>query len=473
MSNTRVSFLVAVAGMAVALPGAPNAQADTAKRITITEAVDLAGKQNPELAIAAKSIEAAERKLKSTKGLRLPSVNLKSNLFFWNKAIEFEFPAFNYVIPPEAWPPTYPSEPPPIVPEPVPTEPITVKGRVTSSTSLTVAQPITTLLPFNALVDADRAGLEASRQEHKTAELDVELGVTLTYLGVLQARAATKIADASVAQVQAQLERAKILEAGAVLQKVDVMRLEAALANTQQQAMRASAATVTTERQLVHLLGMPAGSHVEVVDELPETPAAPPLTEDQAMHAALGDRSELRTAELRTEQANAGKRFNWWKMWPNVIAIANVQHDEGGGVFAEKNSWFLGLTLEWKLWDFGNTWYAAEEAKSHVDQARMAAIRLNDTLSLTARNRALEAKTAYDAIAVAKTGLDAAEEAFRIQSIRFAEGAATTTDVLDAETEVTRARLVYTTTRYAYFMALANLARAVGDRPDSLLTSSK
>jgi len=464
---------VVVAGLTALLSNTRAARAETPRRITIDQAVDLAEHQNPELAIAAKSIESAERKLKSTKGLRLPSVSLSSNLLFWNKAIEFEFPAVGYEIRPEDWPATYPTTPPPITPVPLPSEPITIKGRVTSSTSITVSQPITTLLPFNALVDADRAGLEASRQEVAAAKLDVALGVALAYLGVLQARAATKIAEASVAQVQAQLERAKVLEAGAVLQRVDVMRLEAALANTKQQALNAHAATIRTERQLVHLLGMPPGTALETVDELPESPAAPPLSEDEAVQASLGDRPELRKAESQAKQADAGQRFAWWKMWPNVVAVANLQHDEGMGVFSEKNSWFLGLNLDWHLWDFGNTWWAAEAAKSRVEQAQMAAIRLRDTLSLEARNRALDAKTSYDAISVAKTGLDAAEEAFRIQSIRFAEGAATTTDVLDAETEVTRARLVYTTTRYAYFMALARLARAVGERPDALLTGSK
>ena len=52
---------------------------------------------------------------------------------------------------------------------------------------------------------------------------------------------------------------------------------------------------------------------------------------------------------------------------------------------------------------------------------------------------ALTARTAFDTIEVAKAGLAAAEEAFRLQTVRYAEGAATTTDLLDAETEVTRA----------------------------------
>ena len=71
------------------------ASADEApKRVTIDEAIDIAGAKNPELALSAMSIDAQKRRIKSTKALRLPSLVVKSNLFLWNNKLEFAMPAY-------------------------------------------------------------------------------------------------------------------------------------------------------------------------------------------------------------------------------------------------------------------------------------------------------------------------------------------------------------------------------------------
>jgi outer membrane protein TolC len=68
---------------------------------------------------------------------------------------------------------------------------------------------------------------------------------------------------------------------------------------------------------------------------------------------------------------------------------------------------------------------------------------------------------------VAEFGLKAVEEAYRLQQVRFKEGAATTTDVLDAESEVGRARSQATIGRYQYLIAWMALVRAVGQVPEA------
>ena len=68
-------------------------------------------------------------------------------------------------------------------------------------------------------------------------------------------------------------------------------------------------------------------------------------------------------------------------------------------------------------------------------------------------------------LATSQTQLQSAEEAYRLQKVKFENGAATTTDVLDAESDVARARLQSALARYDYYLALIGLARSVGDIP--------
>jgi outer membrane protein TolC len=154
---------------------------------------------------------------------------------------------------------------------------------------------------------------------------------------------------------------------------------------------------------------------------------------------------------------------------PAVSALGTYQHTTGFGPFQPENSWFVGLSLSWNLWDWGSTWNSYKAAAYQADQASLVANRMVDSLKVDVRRRAREARAAYEALDVARAGLAASEEAFRIQEARFGEGATTTTELLAAETEVSQARIGNATARNAYFVKLAELARATGQLPDALL----
>src|SRR5262249_42519008 len=148
-----------------------------------------------------------------------------------------------------------------------------------------------------------------------------------------------------------------------------------------------------------------------------------------------------------------------------ILAIGTYQHTEGQ-VFFPKNAWFVGATLSWDVWDWGKTSASVREAEARASQAAIGQAALTDQIAFEAQRRLSDAQTAHETLGVARTAQDAAEEAYRIQSVRYAQGAATTTDVLDAETDVSRARTGYAQARYDYYLAQVGLARAVGQLPD-------
>src|SRR5690606_18830301 len=277
------------------------------------------------------------------------------------------------------------------------------------------------------------------------------------YLGVLLAQATLEIAESRTALVEAQLERARVLQEGGVLGKVDVMRLEAALAAARREAITARAGAASAEDALVLLLGLPDGTDLQVVDELPPSGAAP-ITPDQAVRQATERRPELRAARERAGQARAGAEVQKADLLPSLVALGTFQYNTGGGEFQPKTAWFAGLALSWNVWDWGTTWNSYKSASYQAEQAELSADRAEDALRVEVRRVARDTQAAYEAFEVARVGLAAAEEAFRIQEARFAEGATTTPELLAAETEVTEARTAFATARVAYHAQLATLA---------------
>ena len=416
------------------------ASAQEARKLTLSDAVSVALEQSPDLAISKKSIDASRARMTADKRRRFPALALESTALRWNEELSFDLPTGTLV----------------------------AREQVTTSTSLTAVLPLAAQIVLGKVIAADRADLRASEEQHSASRLDVASAVASAYLGVLLAREARDIAQSRTALVQAQLDRARVLVEGGVLGRVDVMRLETALAAARRQAISAASDAESASDALGLLIGLPEGTAVEPVDDLPPA-AAPPLTAAAAVELASRRRPELRVARARAEQARLGATVQKAGIWPNLVALGTVQHNTGGGPFQPEDAWFVGLRLDWNVWDFGVTWNQYKALDHQAQQTSMMADRAEERLRVQVRKSARDARAAFDALDVAKAGLASSEEAFRIQEARFQEGATTTTELLSAETEVTQARIGFATARYAYFIQLAALAQATGQLPDALL----
>jgi outer membrane protein len=449
-----VSLAAAAAVAAPGLAGAQPAAPPTGERVTLRlgAAVELALGRSPDIAISEEGVEAARHRVTSMKRKRLPAVSLEASALYWDKELSFSIA-----------PPMPGAEP----------ESLTVRDRLTTASSATAVLPLSPQLVLTHAIAVEKNGLRATEQDHAARRLEVATNVASAYLGVLLARATNQIAQQRTQLVQAQLERARTLKEGGVLGQVDVMRLEAALAAARRQAITSASDAESAEDALVLAIGLPEGMKIELVDELPAQVSAAPMSPDEAVRQAVRRRPELRAARARADQARSGARVQMADMFPNVSALGTVQHNTGNGPFMPENAWFVGLQLSWNLWDWGSTWHAYKAASHQADQAAMAADRMADGLRVEVRRSARQARAAYDALDVARAGLAAAEEAFRIQEARFQEGATTTTELLQAETEVVEARIGFATARHAYFLQLAALARATGQLPDALLPPGK
>jgi outer membrane protein TolC len=426
-------------------PGGASAEAERA--LSFEDAIAIALSDGPDLPISARSVAGAERKADATRALRWPKLAVAGNVYLWDSALELNLA-------------------PPGIMQPPGTGTATVRERVTSNVSATLSMPLSAQLVIGRLVALDQAGVGVAEQDHRQARLQIATGAAEAYIRLLQTRAAQSIADAARAQIQAQLDRARILLEGGVLQRVDVMRLEAAVAAARLREIEAGKAARVVEANLALLLGWPRGTAIAVSDRFPEQPK-PATTPDGS---AVRGRPDLAASRLRAEQARRGVDVALAELFPNVSAVSTFQHNEGGGTFQPKNAWYAGLTLQWDVWDWGYDWNNYKRASVTAEQARLAAGRLADRAGLEVDNAALDAQTSYQALDAAAVGLRAAEEALRIQNQRYAEGKATTTDLLAAETEATTARLAVSTARFAYFASIVALARAAGRMPEELLS---
>ena len=430
--------LLLVTTACAALLGAA-AQAEPAPRqLTFKGAIDLALGLNPEIAGAKEAVNAANAKVSSVKARRLPSLGAAfiGNLYSKEYDLMFGPQLFR------------------------------LYKQDTSITDVTITQPLTGLAYLSSLVGAAQHDANATRDELDRTRLQVAYTTGEAYLRVLEARATALVAHQTVADLQSELDRAIQLRKAETYTDIDVLRFQSAKAAADQSALRADTAAQAALAALVVQLGLHDGDPVALTDDLPATPPPLALTIAQAQQRALAARPELQSAREHVSAADALTTAAKEKYLPNVTGIAEYTHNTGVQPFQPQDQYFLGLRAQWTVWDWGETRDNVREAEHTRARAAIAADYLVDQVRLDVREKWLAAKAAYDSLAVADVQQKAAEEALRLQKVRFDNAAATTTDLLDAQTAATRARVQATLARYDYYLSLVALARSVGDLPD-------
>jgi outer membrane protein len=408
------------------------------RQLSLKEAIEVALKRSVQPRISQQAAIAAQSRLNSAWAQVFPKIRAETNVLRWDRRFILPFG----------------------------TTPVVIRDQITSSTNVSVIQTISGLGVAQQGITMETEDRDAAQSDIQTARLDTVNHTVEAYLRVLQSQEIAKVAQKSFAQMEAQLAQAKMLEQTGAVAHVDVLRMISARDNAKQNFLRAQTGVKIAQQALVLALNLTEDTEITVADDLPVEPVAPNVSEKDAVAAAMQDRPELKSLQLRVSQAKHYTSVFVSQLFPSVMAVLSYQHLEGQGTFTLKDTWYVGATLSWDVWDWGKNYQAVKEARANAERAAIGAEGTRNQIRFDANKQRLEAENVFEMLSIAKSSVEAAEEAHRIQTLRFGTGAATTTDMLEVETDIARARVGLATARYDYYVALANLARAMGQEPN-------
>jgi len=420
------------------LLAAPGAAPPAAQTLSLEDCVRIALDKNGDIVGAEFSVDAAEAARSSMRGNFGPRLRVEGNYLRYPEEQTIAFG---------------PGAPP-----------LVVREETTTSMTVSVIQPLTPLLAVHSGYRARDFGVDAARIHRDSVKRDVAYQATEAYYRLLQAQKLAEVTGTSVKQVESQVTRARAFEKRGVIGRNDVLRAEIALAGVTQRRIQADGAVTLANARLAMVLGLPPGTPISPASA-PETPAAAPVTTaNAAVTKALAERGELDEFNARIAQARAGRNGAWTRLAPQINAIGSYSRVTGS-TFQEEETRFVGLLLTWDVWDWGASYYGAREAAAQVRQAEAASANVRSGVALDARAAHITHSGSVEGLAVAKAAVTQAEENYRIENRRYEENAATTFDVLDAESLLTQARAQYQTALYDSHIAAANLDRALGQLP--------
>jgi outer membrane protein len=445
------NWMAPLAAMALltAMVAASGAKAQTsddgkAQKLTLQEAIALALRQNPKLGAARKQAEAVGDQADSQRGRLLPVVH---GAVSYSHIHSQEATTLGGIIGGGSGDGTAP-----------PPSQLNFWG---GYASLGAQQPILGLTHISQDWLAESDSARASGAQVHADEMDLRLGVEEGFLALFEARALGQIAKSSLDDLSQQLTITEANLKNGTMTQADLLRVKTAVANAQQQQIQAAVQEQVARAQLLTTLGLPANSHeVDFVEPESYQGRSPP-SEDEALNLARQNRPELKAAELSLSAADHKKLARWFNLLPEAGVGITWYHMLNIPTFPS-DIFVFGLSASWNIWQWGADYYQAEAAGAEAESAHLMLTSELDVVIQEVETRLSQEKAAANAVQVAQAAIDSAVEAFRVTQVTVNAGSATTTDLLDAQSALTQARLNLVRAHYQEWRAQAELNRAVG-----------
>ncbi|MBU2234386.1 MAG: TolC family protein [Proteobacteria bacterium] len=426
--------------------------AEMIKPMSLPESIDLALKQSVILHAAKEGIRGAEAQRKEAFTGFLPKFSTSYSYTRLNEDPSVISPGVAFTIPPAS---------------PVTISPSTHQAGTKDNYNWTIEarQPLFAGGAIRANYEASRLGAEIARHEETAAVQDLVREVKVSYFDILKAGRIREVARQSVERLKAHRDTAQGFYDVGIIPRNDLLYAEVELANGRQFLVRAENGVEMAKAKFNTILRREINAPVEIEDILTDRPYEKSL--EACIAAALENRPEIMAYALRLERARSIVKLSKSEYYPNVSLVGNyVKFGDtpgaAGSPYRDQESWYVMAVANWTFWEWGKTKNRVDAGLSRENQAADILANVKDQITLEVKNAWLLLREAETQIQVARQAIEQAEENFRINTERYREQVGTSTDVIDGQTLLTKARSDYFNALGDVGIGRARLERAMG-----------
>ncbi len=421
------------------------AQAQT----TLRECVRIALANNPGLKAAESEAGIAHEEVRQARSALLPSLDFNGSYRHQSAVPELSVP-----------PVTVPFWPDPISIMP---EGMSLGTKDVYDFKMTLTQPLFTgfrLSNRKAAAVAVASG-RASDLDRQRAELIFK--VETAYATVLKTQKYIEIARSAREQVAAHLQDVETLVAQGLARRDELLRVQVKLSEAELSLVKAENGHEMARAALENLLGqsLPVDAKLSGMDA--EVSAARDLQTSLAL--ARHNRPELAGMTQAKAAGQAAKKIAQGSRWPAVAAFGTMAYGKPGLDFLKKEAmdyWLVGVGAEWNLWDWGVTSSQIQQAELKLRSIAENERQLGDAIQLDVKQAHLRCLETAKSLTVTEQMVQQASASYEVIERQYKQGVASHSDYFDAQSELTRARLVHAEAQIEDNLAQANWRRAVG-----------
>lgn len=324
--------------------------------------------------------------------------------------------------------------------------------------SVAIEQTIYDFGRTSARYDRAEALRDATAFSYTAREKDVFLQVVRAYYGVLESGKLLQAAEEEVVQMADHLRIARNLFEQGVVTRNDLLQAEVQLANSKQQRLMVANRVENGWLYLNYLTGRPPASRADMADTGPadiikfEVDAGF-TPENRAEVKAL--RKGITADEMTVKETRS-------HYFPELFARLGADYVENDHV-QEQVILYATVGLRINLFDGLATTSRYRQAVQSRSRNEEQLRQLETGIRLEYDTAVNDARIASERISTTEKSVERGEENLRINKDRYQEHVGTATDVIDAQTLLTRTRTEYFRAVFDYQVAVARIRKAKGE----------
>ncbi len=439
--KSRFGILLTIIYLTVA--GSAMAQNGGEDSLTVDQAVRTALERNPAIQQAAHAIQASEAGVQVSKSSLYPNADLSLNYTLLGPVAAFSFPGFGTF---DLFPANNFDE------------------HVGASA---------TLYDFGKRkknIELAKTQVQNSKDQLAVVRQDLAYRTIQTFYGILFLEKAIKVQNDEISTLnQHLLITKKKVEAGTATD-FDVLTTQVRVAAAQDQKISLENSLANAKIALRRLLGLPAGSPVNVSGQFEQAPVT--LDLDSLIQIAMKERIEMKAANDRILTARAAYNVASSIYYPSLNVA--VQYGFKNGYEPDINAWRgnyavaaqMQIPISNVVPFFGGyrKQNMEQEASANIQEAESYKSEVAQQVSADVQKGVSDLRSSMDKLQTTEVTVQQAATALNLAKIRYEAGTVTNLDLLDAETALAQARLERLQALYNFVMGRYELDQAIGEK---------
>ncbi len=350
------------------------------------------------------------------------------------------------------------------LPPPAPAS-ITIRDSQFGTLNGALALPVDLSGELRHALTAAQAGYRGEQARLWATTLEQQTSVIRAYFQLLEAERLREVTDQTIALDRQQLADAQSRFDAGRLTKNELLVVQVALANAEQQRVQRDLLVDQARWSLNETIGLPVDAPTTVVD-VAASPTSPAVVD--ALQTAYRHNPVLLALVEEQQRLEDTATSLVRSRLPRFAAGGGVDYTSSGLILPQDvSNAYVGMT--WDLGTDGRREAQIAEARLQADKNRIAIERDLRELENAVRlaHRAVDERLA--ALAAAQVAVGQAEENVHIRRQQFDAGRATSEDVLEAQALLTGQRATLATARYQAHARRAELQQLMGLPLDDLV----
>ncbi len=418
------------------------------QKLTLSESVKMGLENSKDMKISQAKLKSSEAQITAATSQLLPQLSFSASYMRLSN-----IPAFSIALPA-------------ILPKPVVISPVILNNY---TMKLTLQQPIFTGLRLVSMRSAAKSNYEASEFDYNGNMNETALKIQNSFWNYYKAKLNDSAIVENLQQLKQHLEDTKNFEKNGLATRNDLLKIEVQYSSVELQKIEADNNLDVARAAFNQTIGLPLEAPTDILVDSSEIDkvSRSNYNLDELLSEAKNKRNEIKALEQRlyASDKNITAAKSGWL--PSIFLVGDYYYSKPNqrylpAVDEFKNTWDVGVQLNWTLWNWGYTSSQAIIAEQNKVQTETSLSQLKDAVDIEVYQNYLTLKRAFDRINVAKLGVQQAEENYRIIQEKYNSQVASSTDLIDAETSLLQAKTNYNNALVDYEMAKVRLNKSLG-----------